>query len=88
MLTILEAVQRDEALDVDGRDQLYQEALELIGILHGLPDDVVGKATAEQILADLKVQDKYNCKFITYYRILIRQKIRVIITGFIDFTHS
>ena len=56
MLTILEAIQRDEALDVDGRDQLYQEALELIAVLHGMPDDVVGKATAEQILADLKVQ--------------------------------
>jgi len=56
MLTILEAIQRDEALDVDGRDQLYHEALELIGVLHPLPDDVVGKATAEQILADLKVQ--------------------------------
>lgn len=56
MLTILEAIQRDEALDVDGRDELYREALELIGVLHALPDDVVGKATAEQILADLKVQ--------------------------------
>lgn len=56
MLTILEAIQRDEALDVDGRDQLYQEALELIAIIHGLPDDVVGRATAEQILTDLKVQ--------------------------------
>lgn len=56
MLTILEAIQRDEALDVDGRDKLYQEALGLITVIHGLPNDVVGKATAEQILADLKVQ--------------------------------
>ena len=56
MLTVQEAIQRDEALDVDGRDQLYQEALELVAHLHGLPDDVVGRATAEQILADLKVQ--------------------------------
>lgn len=56
MLTIQEAIHRDEALDVDGRDRLYREALEYISRLNGLPDDMVGHAQAEQILADLKVR--------------------------------
>lgn len=56
MLTIQEAIERDEALDVDGRDRLYVEALELIRWLSDLPDDVVGRAQAELLLAEAKVQ--------------------------------
>jgi len=55
MLTIQEAIERDEALDVDGRDRLYAEALEHIIRLHRLPGDIVGRAQAEQILADMKL---------------------------------
>jgi superfamily II DNA or RNA helicase len=56
MLTIQEAIERDEALDVDGRDQLHREALQLIMIMNDLPNDMVGRTQAEQILADSKLQ--------------------------------
>lgn len=56
MLTIQEAIERDEALDVDSRDVLYKEALELIIFMNNLPTDMVGRAQAEQILADTKLQ--------------------------------
>jgi len=55
MLTIQEAIERDDALDVDARDALYREALDLIIAINGLPNDVVGRAQAEQIVADTKV---------------------------------
>lgn len=56
MLTIREAIERDEALDVDGRDALLSEARNLIIQMHNLPDDILGRAQAEQILAESKVQ--------------------------------
>jgi hypothetical protein len=55
MLTIQEAIQRDESLDVDGRNAMLNEARELIHKMHGLPDDAIGRAQAEQILADAKL---------------------------------
>ena len=56
MLTIQEGIERDELLDVDGRNRVFAEALDLIRRLFLLPDDAVGRAQAEQILADCKYQ--------------------------------
>lgn len=55
-LTIQEAIERDDMLDVDGRDRLYREALELIRDLYQLQSNAIGQAQAEQILAEAKVQ--------------------------------
>ena len=56
MLTIQEAIERDELLDVDGRNRVLDEARQLILEMHSLPSDVIGHAQAEQILAELRVQ--------------------------------
>lgn len=56
MLTIQEAIERDEALDVDTRDCLYEEALDIIKLIYNLPNDMVGQAQAEQRLIDSKLQ--------------------------------
>ncbi len=56
MLTLQESVERDEALDVDGRDAALNDARLLIRDIHGLEDNPIGRAQADQILADLKVQ--------------------------------
>lgn len=56
MLTIQEAIERDELLDVDGRDRALQEARALIREMHGLPEDAVGRAQADQLLAEARVQ--------------------------------
>lgn len=55
-LTIHEAVLRDRALDIDGRDALYAEARALIHDEYGLPHDPVGRGQADQVLADLKLR--------------------------------
>ncbi len=55
MLTVNEALERDEVLDVDGRDQLFHEARELLHWIHGLSDDSIGWAQADQLVADAKV---------------------------------
>jgi superfamily II DNA or RNA helicase len=55
MLTVEEAIERDELLDVDGRDRALEEAKCLIREIHKLPDDIYGKAQVEQLLADAKV---------------------------------
>jgi superfamily II DNA or RNA helicase len=54
-LTIQEAIERDDMLDVDERDRLYREALELVHDLYQLRADAIGQAQAEQILAEAKV---------------------------------
>ena len=56
MLTIEEAIERDELLDVDGRDRTIEDARGLIREMYKLPDDIFGMAQAEQLLADAKVQ--------------------------------
>ncbi len=56
MLTIQESIERDEALDVDGRNRVLEEARKLIHNLNALPDNPVGWAETERILADAKVQ--------------------------------
>lgn len=55
-LTIQEALERDEILDVDGRDQVLNDARQIIHDIYSLPFDPIGKAQADQILAELKVQ--------------------------------
>jgi len=55
MLTVEEAIERDELLDVDGRDRALEDARDLIREIHKLPDDIYGKAQADQLLADAKV---------------------------------
>lgn len=56
MLTLEEAIERDEALDVSGRDRTFDEAREQIRELNDLRDDAIGRAQVDQVLADLKVQ--------------------------------
>jgi len=56
MLIIEEAIERDELLDVDGRDQAIEDAKTLIREIHHLSDDILGKAQTEQLFADAKVQ--------------------------------
>lgn len=56
MLTIQEAIERDEMLDVDGRDRALAEAREMIRQMHGLGDEPVSRAQADQLLAEARVQ--------------------------------
>jgi superfamily II DNA or RNA helicase len=56
MLTIHEALVCDENLDTDGRDRAFAEARELIRSMHGLGDDMLGRASADRFLADAKLQ--------------------------------
>jgi len=55
-LTIHEAIECDEHLDPDGRDRALADARRLIHEMFGLPDDTIGRAEAERILADAKVK--------------------------------
>jgi SNF2 family DNA or RNA helicase len=55
MLTVKEALERDEVLDVDQRDRLYHEARQQLHHMHGLSDDTIGWAQADQLLAETKV---------------------------------
>ncbi|MBF0233374.1 MAG: DEAD/DEAH box helicase [Desulfamplus sp.] len=56
MLTVQESIDRDELLDVDGRNYLLEEARQIIHQIHKIPFDIIGKAQAEQILIDAKLQ--------------------------------
>ena len=56
MLTIHEAVVCDENLDTDGRDRAMSDARDLIQQMHGLPNDAMGRAEADRLLADAKIQ--------------------------------
>ncbi|MGC8494753.1 MAG: helicase-related protein, partial [Syntrophobacteraceae bacterium] len=56
MLTIQEGIERDEILDVHGRNRVFEEAREIIHEIHGLPYDSVGNAQVDQILAEARVQ--------------------------------
>ncbi|MBF0302143.1 MAG: DEAD/DEAH box helicase [Desulfamplus sp.] len=55
MLTVQESIDRDELLDVDGRNRLLEEARQIIHQIHKLPFDIIGKAQVEQILVDSKL---------------------------------
>ncbi len=56
MLTIQEGIERDELLDVDGRNRVLEEARQIIHDIHAIPYDPVGNALTDQILADTKYQ--------------------------------
>lgn len=54
MLTLKEALLRDRELDIENRERLYVEALDLIHLEWGLGRDSVGLSEAERVMADLK----------------------------------
>ena len=56
MLTIQEGIERDEILDVDGRNRVFEEARQIIHEIYAIPFDSVGNAQTDQILADAKFQ--------------------------------
>lgn len=56
MLTIQEGIERDELLDVDGRNKVFEEARGMIHDIYSIPHDAVGNAQTDQILADHKYQ--------------------------------
>ena len=56
MLTIHEAVVCDDNLDTDGRDRAMSDARDLIQQMHSLPSDAMGRAEADRLLADAKIQ--------------------------------
>ncbi len=57
MLTLYEAIIKDQQLDIDARNELYDEARDLIHEEHNIPrDDAVSKGQVDAILAELKVQ--------------------------------
>ncbi|MEM6504459.1 MAG: SNF2-related protein [Planctomycetota bacterium] len=56
MLTIHEAILKDEALDIDGHMQLMNEARRIIHEDQHLPDDTVGRGEVDRVLADAKLR--------------------------------
>ena len=56
MLTLHEALLRDKELDIEGREQLFEEARELIHAEWGIESDPIGKSKVDRIMADLKYQ--------------------------------
>jgi SNF2 family DNA or RNA helicase len=56
MLTLHEAILCDRNLDIDGREELLDEARQLIKAEYGLGDDPVGRSEVDRVLADLKVR--------------------------------
>jgi len=54
MLTIHQAIVKDQALDIDGHMELMDEARCLIHSETRLPDDAVGRGEVDRVLADLK----------------------------------
>src|ERR1019366_7411655 len=55
MLTVHEGLLRDPALDVDGREHLFDEAKALIHEGMGIGHDAIGRSEVDRILADLKL---------------------------------
>jgi hypothetical protein len=56
MLTIHEAILKDQELDIDGHTRLLEEARQLIHQESGLPQDQTGRGEVDRILADLKLR--------------------------------
>lgn len=56
MLTLHEAIIKDQELDLDARQRLLDEARELIHDEYELPRDQIGRGQADAILADLRVK--------------------------------
>ena len=55
MLTVHEAMLRDEKLDIDGREELYEQARILIREDFGFADDNAGRGQTDRVLADVRV---------------------------------
>lgn len=55
-LTLHEAIERDAAFDVDGRDALLREARQMLMEQHGLNDDTLGRAEGDRLLADARLR--------------------------------
>jgi hypothetical protein len=55
-LTLHEALVRDQALDVDGRDELLNEVRAMLHAQLELPMSQVGRAEVERVLADLRAK--------------------------------
>ena len=56
MLTIHEAILKDQALDIDGHVELLNEARKIIHAEMQIPDDPVGRGEVDRVLADLKLR--------------------------------
>lgn len=56
MLTIHEAIIKDQELDIDGRQSLLDEARELIHDDYGVSRDALGRSQVEAILAELRLK--------------------------------
>jgi hypothetical protein len=56
MLTIQEGLERDELLDVDGRNRVFEEARQILHEINAIPCDPMGNAQTDQLLADAKYQ--------------------------------
>ncbi len=56
MLTLLQAIECDERLDVDGRDRALNEARDLIHSIYSLGTDAVNRAEVDKIMAEGKMQ--------------------------------
>lgn len=56
MLTLHQAILRDQELDIDGREQLYAEARRLIHEEYGLGDDPISRSEVDRTLAELKLK--------------------------------
>lgn len=54
MLTIHEAILKDQALDIDGHLDLLGQARKIIHAESNIPDDPIGRGEVDRILADLK----------------------------------
>ena len=54
MLTIHEAILKDQALDIDGHLELLGQARKIIHAESNIPDDAVGRGEVDRVLADLK----------------------------------
>lgn len=56
MLTIHEALLRDQAMDIDGREALLNEARDLLHAETNLPRDPMGRAEVDRLLAEHKAR--------------------------------
>jgi hypothetical protein len=54
MLTIHEAILKDQALDIDGHLELLGQARKIIHAEGNIPEDPIGRGEVDRILADLK----------------------------------
>lgn len=54
MLTLHEAILRDQEMDIEGRERLMEEARELVHQQYGLGQDPISRSEVERVIADLK----------------------------------